>query len=111
MPTTTTALFDPVLRGSNLSAPLEKYLFTLQNRLLLKLVDTGPGGYVEALPPAGLNSTTGQSNQNQEIVYKKSSPDGNTFQITGGAEGTQSITTQFSSIRFKSDGTDWWVVG
>lgn len=110
MPTTTTALFDPVLRGSSLSDPVQKYLFTLQNRLLLKIVDTSAGGYSEALPPAGLNSATGQSNQNQEIVYKKSSADGNTFQVTGAVEGTQSLTTQYSKVRFKSDGTNWWIV-
>lgn len=116
MPTTTTKLFDPPLRDSILDAagrlgrPLQSWLFSLQSLLQLKLVDTTAGNYSEALPAAGLNSATGQSNQNQELVYKKISADGNTFSLTGAPEGTQALTAQWSKVRLKSNGTNWYVV-
>ena len=111
MPTTQSVLFPPPVRGTALSQSEQKYLATLQYVSPLRLGDTSAGPYSEALPPAGLNTTTGQSNQNQEIVYKKISADGSAWTVTGGAEGPQTLTKQYSWIRFKSDGTEWWVVG
>lgn len=111
MSTKQTQLFPPPLRESKLSLPEQKYLATLQYLLPLRLVDTSGGPYAEALPAAGLNQTTGQSNQNQELIYKKTSADGNVFTLTGAAEGPQTLTTQYAMIRLKSDGTNWWVSG
>src|SRR5256885_6629511 len=106
MPTTSTTLFPPTFRGK-----LEKWLLSLQNLSQLKLVDTTAGNYSEALPPAGLNSSTGQSNQNQRLTYKKTSADGNTFSLTGAPEGTQTLTAQWSKVTLQSNGTSWYVVG
>lgn len=109
-----TVLFDPPVRFTQLEEPIRKYLFTLQNLLPLNLVDTTAGNVVITLPPAGLNASTGQSNQNQEITYRKTSADGNTVTINGSADGAQILTSNTgasSRVRFKSDGTAWWVVG
>jgi hypothetical protein len=111
MPTTQTVLFPPPLRGTSLSQPEQKYLFTLQNLQPLRVGDSSAGPYSEALPAAGLNSTTGQSNQNQEIIYVKASADANVWTITGAISGPVLLGAQFAFARFKSDGTNWWKVG
>jgi len=116
MPTTQTQLFPPPLRGAQVSDSLGRFLQTLQNLLPLRNVDTSAGDYGEAPPPPGLNATTGQSNQNQELIYKKTSSDGHTFTLTGTAdaplpEGPLTLTTQYDLFRIKSDGTTWWKVG
>ena len=74
-------------------------------------MDTTAAPVTIALPPAGLNSSTGQSNQNQEIIYLKASADANTWTITGALTGDIVLTTQYSGVRFKSDGTNWYKVG
>lgn len=109
-----TILFDPPVRKSNIEEPVKKYLFTLQNLLPLNTVDTTAGNVALDLPPAGLNNSTGQSNQNQEITFRKTSSDGNTVTINGSADGPQVLSTNTgatSRVKFKSDGTDWWVTG
>lgn len=110
-----TTLFPPALRDSQLSKAEQKYLFTLQRLLMLVAIDTSSGNQVIALPPAGLNSTTGESNQNQEITYVKTSADVNTATITGGIGGNQVLTAASpgagSCVRFKSDGTHWYAIG
>lgn len=112
MPTTQTTLFPPPVRDSTLSESERKYLFSLQNLFPLRLADTSSGSYSEALPNAGLdNSQTGQSNQNQEITYVKSSADSNTFTITGAKGGPYTLTKQNQSLKFKSDGASWWKSG
>lgn len=116
MPTTQTVLFPPPTRDTTLSKPEQWYLLTLQMLLPLRIVDTTAGSYGEAPPAPGLNATTGQSNQNQEIIYKKTSADGNTFTLTGTAsaplpEGPLALTAQYAFFRIKSDGTNWWKVG
>jgi hypothetical protein len=111
MPTTQTQLFPPPMRGTALSQSDQLYLASLQYLLPLRLVDTTAGPYSEALPPAGVNASTGQSNQNQELIYKKTSADVNVFTLTGAAEGPQTLTVQYSMIRLKSDATNWWIVG
>jgi hypothetical protein len=106
-------LFPPPTRSNAvddkgfLAIPLRQWLFTLQNLLPLVEVDTSSGDQSFALPPAGLNSATGQSNQNQEIVYVKISADANTATITGAETGAMLLTKQWDSARFKSDGTNW----
>lgn len=121
MPTVTTVLFPPPVRakvlddGGFLSRSLQAWLFTLQNLLQLKTVDTSGGAYGEQLPAPGLNAATGQSNQNMEIEYKKISADSSVFTLTGLAagdfpEGPQTLTAQYSKFRVKSDGTNWWLI-
>ncbi len=85
-------------------------MLTLDTAQPLNLVDTSHGSFSAALPPPGANQSTGQSNQGQELIYKKVSADGNTFTLTGAAEGPQTLTAQYSSVRLQSDGTNWWVV-
>ena len=116
MATSWTQLFPPPLRGAQISDSLGRFLQTLQMLLRFGNVDTSGGDYGEAPPPPGLNSSTGQSNQNQELVYKKTSADGHTFTLTGTAEaplpeGPLTLTAQYASFRIKSDGTSWWKVG
>lgn len=102
---------------TNLFPPtaVQKYLLTLQMLLPLVKVDTTAGNVVIALPPAGLNGSTGQSNQNQEITYRKTSADANTVTVTGSADGAVVLTagdgSAASRVKFKSDGTSWWRVG
>lgn len=109
-----TQLFPPPLRDSNVSEPLKRWLLTLQYLLPLVTIDTTAGPVVDTLPPAGLNSSTGQSNQNAEIVYRKTSADANTVTINGSADGPIVLTSNAgaaSRARFKSNGTSWYVVG
>lgn len=110
MPTTQTQLFPPPQRGSNLPEPLLKWLFSVQNLLPLRVVDTSTGGYAETPPPAGLNSSTGQSNQNQEIIYIKSSNDASVFTLNGVEGSPYTLSTQWQWIGIKSDGTNWYLV-
>lgn len=111
-----TTLFPPPVRDTSISDPLRKYLFSLQMLGPLNVVDTTAGPEVIALPQPGLTSSqTGQSNQNQELIFVKASADGNTVTITGALGGPQVLTTQSpnagSCVRFKSDATNWYVVG
>lgn len=112
----TSTLYPPPVRDSTLSKPEQRYLFTLQQRAPLNVVDATLGPVVIALPNAGLdNSQTGQSNQNQEIIYVKADASGNTVTITGGFGGSQVLTAQSpnagSCVRFKSDAVNWLLVG
>lgn len=117
MPVSQTQLFPPPTRSAAvddkgfLGIPLRQWLFTLQNLLPLVTVDTSGGNVVQAAPPAGLNSTTGQSNQNMEITYVKSSSDGNSFTLTGIQGGSVVISAQYAHFKIKSDGTNWWRTG
>lgn len=115
MPTTQVTLFPPPVRESTLSKPEREYLFSLQRRLFLWKIDTSLGPYSEALPPAGVNVTTGQSNQSQEIVLKKISADANIYTFTAGPgalfpEGPRTLNAQYDSFRVISDGTSWWLL-
>jgi hypothetical protein len=116
MPTATTALFPPPIRGAiadtlgKVTRTFQQWLFTLQNQSQLKLVDTSAGDYSEDLPAAGLNATTGQSNQNQELIYKKISADGHTFTLTGSNDGPLTLTAVNASMRLRSNGTSWYKV-
>ena len=76
----------------------------------LRTVDTSAGSYTENPPPAGLNESTGQTNQNQEITYVKKSADPNTFTLEGSnlPLGPYILTAQGQVLKIKSDGTDWW---
>jgi len=111
MPTTQTQLRPVPERGSNLPEPLLKWLFTVQNLLPMRVVDTSGGGYAETPPPAGLNSSTGQTNQNMEITYTKDSADANVFTLNGVLGGPYTLVAQYSFLKIKSDGTSWRKVG
>jgi len=111
MATKQTTLFPPPLRASQLSDPEQKWLLTLQVLHPLRVGDSSAGPYSEALPAAGLNSITGQSNQNQELIFVKGSADANNWTITGALSGAVVLAAQYAFARFKSDGTNWWRVG
>jgi hypothetical protein len=114
MPVTQTQLFEPPAQskavddGQRLAPPLREWLFSVQNLLPLVVVDTSGGNIVQSVPAAGLNSTTGQSNQNMEITYVKSSADGNSFTLNGVQGGAIVISAQYAHFKIKSDGTNWW---
>jgi len=110
---TKTILFEPPVRQSNIEVPIQKYLFSLQGLHPLVTVDTSGGSYAEELPPAGVNpgDATGQSNQNMEITFVKTSADGNTYTITGVESGSVTLTTQWQKAKVKSDGTFWYQTG
>lgn len=86
------------------------WLYKLQSHQPLVEVDTSGGPVTLALPPAGNNATTGQSAQNQELIYIKTTADGNVATITGAAQGAQTLTAQYDKLRFKSNGTTWYMV-
>ena len=113
MSVTKTILFPPSFIESEMPIPLQRWLQSVQNLLPLNVCDTAGGSIVTALPPAGVNQatiTTGASNQNQEIIYIKSTADANTVTITGGISGNVVLSTQWDVARFKSDGTNWYPV-
>jgi len=114
MSTTQTQLFPPpnqskaVDEKGYFTETQQQWQFTLQNLLPLVVVDTTAGNEVIDAPPAGLNSTTGQSNQNMEITYVKSSADGNTVTVQGVEGGPYVLNAQYKFLKIKSDGTSWW---
>ena len=114
MSVTQTQLFPPpnqskaVEEDGFFTRTQQAWNFTLQNLLPLVVVDTTAGNEVIDAPPAGLNSSTGQSNQNMEITYVKSSVDGNTVTVNGVEGGPYVLATQYEFLKIKSDGTSWW---
>jgi hypothetical protein len=76
----------------------------------LRKVDTTEGRYTEAPPAAGLVGSTGQTNQNSEITYVKTSSDANVFTLAGEnlPFGPYTLTAPGSVLKIKSDGADWW---
>lgn len=117
MPTTqTTAPNPPFSRDKSLDprAPSGGWLTQVQVLHPMRIIDTSAGSYSENVPPAGSNSTTGLSNQNQELTFKKVSADGNTFTLNASSsfpEGPLTLTAQYSHFKIKSDGTKWYVTG
>ena len=104
---TQTQLPPPPLRDSTLSKSEQLYLAMLQYQILRIDVDTTSGPVTIALPSAGQTGNTGQTNQNQELIYCKVSSDGNAVTITGAASGTATLSAQWNTARFKSNGTNW----
>lgn len=112
MATTETIARPPVTNFSDLSVPEQQWLRMVQNLHPLEEVDTTTGPYSEPLPPAGLlGSNTGATNQNMERTYKKVSVDGNTFTLTGSADGVLTLTAPGSFLKVKSNGTVWRKTG
>ena len=110
MPTIQTVLRDPPLRNDQNTKPMQYWFLGVQNSHPLRAIDTSNGGYGEAAPNAGVESS-GQTNQNTEITYIKTSSDGNTFTLTGVEGGPYHLVMKFDVIKIKSDGTNWWPVG
>jgi hypothetical protein len=99
----------PPLRDTSLDKVIQAWLQAIGQRLPLITADTSGGNISDALPPAGLSSTaTGETNQNMQISFVKTSTDGNTFTITGAASGNVILSAQFDHATFKSDGTNWY---
>jgi len=115
MPTTQTIRRLPPTRHAKIPPEMVYWELETQQSAPLRVIDTSAGSYSENPPEAGLNSSTGQTNQNQEITYVKKSADGNTFTLTGvGGNlpgGPYTLTAQWQTLKIKSDGTDWYKVG
>ena len=109
MPTTQILPQPPSTQGSNLSATDYLWMLIVQGLEPLYEVDTSKGSYSENAPPAGLASATGQSAQAKEITYVKTSADGNVFTLKGVQGGPYTLGAQYSSLKIKSDGTNWWL--
>ena len=105
-----TTLIPPVLLFSQLNPQEQLYMQTIQYLLQLFTCDTSLGEIDVTLPPAGSNPTTGQSAQNQELTYIKTTADTNNVVITGAISGVVTLTTQWQAARFKSDATNWYAV-
>ncbi len=110
MPTTQTIRRLPPLRNANVSKEMQYWELETQSATPLRTVNTTAGSYTEAPPAAGLNGSTGQTNQNQELIYIKTSTDANVFTLAGPnlPLGPYTLTTQGQVLRIKSDGTNWW---
>lgn len=111
MAETQTTLPQPTTIGSNLSPTDYLWLLLVQVVSPLIEVDSSGGPVTIALPEPGANTSTGQTAQNQELIYVKTSSDGNAITITGALSGTATLTAQWSKARFKSNATDWIQVG
>jgi hypothetical protein len=110
MATTQTTRRPPPLRfASDLSQPMQFWELETQQAQPLNKIDTSEGSYSEAPPAAGLDTTTGQTNQNQELTYVKVSADANTFTLKGPnlPFGPYTLTAQAQFLKIKSDGTEW----
>ena len=117
MPTTQTVAPNPPWGADEQIisiSPLGQYILLIASLNPLRLVNTSGGNYSESVPPPGNNNTTGLSNQNQEITYKKITSDGNTFTLLASStfpEGPLTLTAQNSHFKIKSDGNKWYVSG
>ena len=113
MPTTQTIRRQVPLKGATISEQMKYWEMETQQAHPLHTVDTSAGSYTEAPPAAGLNSSTGQTNQNQEISYVKTSADANVYTLAGPnlPLGPYTLTAQGDWIKIKSNGTSWFRVG
>ena len=107
----TTPYLPPPLnkRGSHFSQIDFNWALIVQGLAALYEVDTSAGDYAETVPAAGVE-TSGQTGQCKEIIYVKNSSDGNTFTLHGVEGGDLTLSDQYSVLRVKSDGTNWWSV-
>lgn len=110
MPTVQTIKRQPPLRFSDLSKAMQSWHLELQHASPLNEVNTSAGGYTEAPPPAGLNTTTGETNLNQELTYIKISADANVWTLQGPnlPLGPYTLTTQSQVLKIMSNGTVWY---
>lgn len=110
MPTTKVTRRPPPLRFADLNKAMQAWELETQQAAPLHKVDTSAGNETQTPPAAGLDATTGQTNQNQEITYVKVSADANVFTLEGDnlPLGPFMLTTQGQVLKIKSDGTDWF---
>lgn len=110
MPTSQTTRRPPPLRFAELSEPMKYWELETQQAAPMQKVDTSAGDETANPPAAGLDTTTGQTNQNQEITYVKTSADANTLTLAGSnlPLGPYTLTAQGQVLKIKSDGTFWW---
>jgi hypothetical protein len=113
MPLTQVTRRPPPLRFADLSQPMQFWELETQQAAPMQKVDTSAGNETANPPAAGLDVTTGQTNQNQELTYLKTSADGNTFTLEGPnlPLGPYTLTAQGQFFKIKSDGTDWYRSG
>lgn len=115
MPTTQTIRRQVPLKNANVTDPMKYWEMETQQSAPLHDVDTSAGSYTESPPPAGLDSATGQTAQNQELIYTKVSSDANTWTLasTNGdlPGGPYTLTNEGQILRIKSNGTVWRRVG
>ena len=110
MSETQTQLPQPTTRGSNFSKVDHGWLLLVQLMAPMIEVDSSAGPETIHLPAPGISST-GQTAQNQELIYVKISSDANHVTIDGAASGTVTLSAQWDRARFKSNATDWIQVG
>lgn len=112
MPTTQTIRRLPPTRHAKLPDEMVYWELETQGHHPMRTVDTSKGAYTEAPPEAGLNQSTGQTNQNAEISFVKTSSDAHVFTLAGPnlPLGPYMLTVRGDHIKIKSDGTDWWKV-
>jgi hypothetical protein len=110
MPTTPYLPPPPTAISSEFSQSDFNWLLLVQNLSPLYEVDTSAGDYAEDPPDAGVGSS-GLSGQCREITYIKISSDGNTYTLNGVEGGPYTLTAQWSFLKIKSDGTNWYKVG
>jgi len=110
MTTTQTIRRLPPTRNAKLTKEMQYWELETQGVNPLRTVDTSKGAYDEQPPAAGLNSSTGQTNQNVEITYVKTSEDLHVFTLSGKnlPLGPYTLTEQGSVLKIKSDGVNWW---
>lgn len=105
-----TVMREPPLRNDQNTKPMQYWFLGVQTSMPLIEVDTTLGNEVITLPPAGLDTSTGQSSQGQELTYVKISADGNTVTINGAQLGAVVLVAQGDRVRFKSNGVVWWPI-
>lgn len=112
MSTTQTVRRLPPTQRTEITEPMRYWELETQQAAPLRSVDTTAGPYTEAPPPAGLNATTGQTAQNQEITYVKTSSDANSFTLAGPnlPLGPYTLTAHGDFLKIKSDASNWWRV-
>jgi hypothetical protein len=110
MPSTQSIRRLPPTRNAKLPKEMQYWELETQGVNPLRTVDTSKGAYGEQPPAAGLNPSTGQTNQNSEITYIKTSKDENIFTLSGKnlPLGPYTLIVQGESLKIKSDGTNWW---
>lgn len=110
MPATQTIRRLPPLRNAGISQPMTYWELETQGAAPLITMDTSGGDETMSPPAAGLNQSTGQTNQNQEITYIKTSSDANTFTLSGDnlPLGPYTLTAPGQALKIKSNGTNWY---
>jgi|ERR1035438_6407184 hypothetical protein len=110
MSTTQTIRRQVPLRHAKLTGPMQFWEMETQQAHPMQEIDTSKGAETMSPPAAGLDSSTGQTNQNQEITYIKTSADTNVFTLQGAnlPGGPYTLTAQYQTFKIKSNGAVWY---